>query len=175
MNGTKEKQRSNNTSNDTVKQLSPYERLTDEERDQFTASYYRGHIMYRLFLKASGLVDPVILSQAPEDETAAGWFVNKSVIDGEIANLMYGLENLTGAMDWIVRQEKQVPTLLELLQKSNYLTQASVEWIQQELKPQGLPVGQMLTRNFLLSDETLAKTVLILNTLDSILSKTLPA
>lgn len=152
-------------------QIPPYESLTDEERDVFIASYYRGNIQFGLFMKAAGFADHSILSQAPEQEALVPWLVNRKVIDGRIANMMKGLLEATEAMDFNTRQEKGLPSLLELLQYADYLTNEAAEWAKLESKVQNLSLEKLLTNNFMASSDTIQIGRVVLSTMASILNK----
>lgn len=125
----------------------PEERLNHEELKQFTESYYRGKINEDLLLKAAGLIEPI----------------------GEINNLIIGLDKLIGELDWKSRYEKIMPTLIELLQYSNYLTVESVEWSKREQDLQGIDMKELLRNNWLVSERTIQHAEFLLQTLESIL------
>ncbi|MDF2538611.1 MAG: hypothetical protein K0S76_1632 [Herbinix sp.] len=166
-----EKQRTNIVSNGEVNSISPLERLSVDELEAFITSYYRGNIKHDLFIKASGLVDPVVLTQVPEHEPMLSWLVNKNMINGEIVNLIKGLDKIMEAMDWKTRQLKQIPELLDLLMKANYLTANSAEFILREQELRKEPVEKLLDSDYLASHETIKKAKLLLDTLSTILNK----
>lgn len=149
----------------------PVEGLTASECEQFTESYYRGNIMHGLLLKAAKLVDPAVLSQAPAQERLTAWLASRNSIDGEIANLLKGLDKAVADMDWKTRQSRTIPGMVELLQKSDYLTPEMVEWAEQERVLQKMPAAQLFIRNYLASAETLQKGARILGALEGILNK----
>ena len=151
---------------------SPYERLSREECDHFKESYYRGSIRQELILKASQAVDPIILSQVPEQEAILPWLAGKNYIKSELANLMRSLDKTIQDMDWETRHEKKLPNLIELLINANYLTRETAEWAERERIVQGLSLEQLLLQNYLVSVQTMKHALLLLNTLSSILNKT---
>lgn len=149
----------------------PYQSLTDTERQEFLASYYRGNIQLSHFIKAAGFADHAVLSQAPEQETLVPWLVNRKVIDGQIANMLKGLHEALEAMDFNTRQAKHLPSLLELLQSADYLTADTAEWVKREVKVQGVSLEALLTGNFLASSDTVQIAMILLTTLASILNQ----
>ncbi|MDF2541558.1 MAG: hypothetical protein K0S47_1276 [Herbinix sp.] len=167
----KEKQKTIYTNQNKAAKLVPYERLSEKEREQFAASYYRGTLHHELFMKASGLIDPVVLNQVPDQEDFLNWLVNRNLINGEIVNMLKGLEKIIEAMDFAKRKNRQLPELLDLLIHSNYITPDTAEWINRELILQKLPVDQLLCKNYLASDETIHTVEVLLGTLGSILNK----
>jgi hypothetical protein len=150
-------------------QVTPFERLTEKEREQFLAAYYRGTIIHDLFLKASGLATSALFIQAPEQEPIISWLISKNIIPGEIANLMKGLETFIKAMEFKARQEKMRPTLLDLLASANYLTGETVEWCKREIILQGVTIDWLLINNYLSSAETIRYANILINTLQSLL------
>lgn len=149
----------------------PARHLTGKEEEQFLASWYRGHIIEALLLKASGLVFQDRLNEVPEQEALLPWLVNKNIIQGEVANLLKGLDKAVQAMEWQDRQRKKTPGLLELLVQSNYICAKTEEWINQELPLQGLPLEQLLHENHLVSKDTVNNALLLLDTLKNLLTK----
>lgn len=145
------------------------ENLTEEEQDQIISSYYRGKMKNELFLKSLGYLDSDTLAQIPQKESLLTWLVNKNIMTSEYVSLIKGLDRAIEDMEWKSRQEKQIPSLLDLLLKANYLTPETVEWVEQELKIQDLQVDQLLLRNYLASSETLSSAKFLIDHLQSIL------
>ncbi|HWT76467.1 MAG TPA: DUF5305 family protein [Mobilitalea sp.] len=155
----------------STEQVAPWQRLSKEELEEFIASYYRGNIITSLLLKASGIVDETVLKQIPNKEPLLNWLINKSMINSEIANLIKGLDKAVKSMEWKERQEMKCPNLMELLLEANYLTSDTEEWINRELKIQGLPIEQLLINNFLASPDTINNAGFLLEILHGIINK----
>lgn len=153
------------------KQAAPYEQLSIREGEEFVEGFYRGKFRYDLFLKAAAMTDSDILLQKPEKEPVIGWLVSKNFISADFANLVKGLDKLTQAMDWKKRQEKHIPSILELLQEANYLTLETIDWINQEHNIQGIKVTELLQNNCLASNETIRNATFLLAIMNSILNK----
>lgn len=143
--------------------------IEEEEREKFIASYYRGKIWHELLLKASGLIGPAVLNQVRGMESPLGWLASRNIINGETVSLIKGMDRAIEAMDWQSRQKKQLPELLDLLSKANYITLETLEWINRETAVQGLSINQLLLRNFIVSEDTLKKASLLLDALESII------
>lgn len=143
--------------------------IEEEEREKFIASYYRGKIWHELLLKASGLIGPAVLNQVRGMESPLGWLASRNIINGENVSLIKGMDRAIEAMDWQSRQKKQLPELLDLLSKANYITLETLEWINRETAVQGLSINQLLLRNFIVSEDTLKKASLLLDALESII------
>ncbi len=148
----------------------PYSRLTDDEREDFIISYYRGKLIMNLFLKASGLIDKKVLSQVPEKEELLSWLVGKGYLKGEFPNLLKAFAYVIESMGLKERQEKEVPGILMVLKHAHYLTEDSIQWIEQELKLQGLSIQQLIINNLVASDDTIRHICFLRNVLSSILS-----
>lgn len=147
----------------------PSRLLTEEEKVQFITFYYRGNLPYGLLIKALGYADSVVLSQVPEQENVLHWTVNKNIVSSEVANLIKGLGKVIETMEWKCRQDKKLPTLLELLMQSNYLMPKTVEWVEHEVILQQLPIDQLLYTNFLASETTIKNALFLLDTMRSLL------
>ena len=144
--------------------------LTEQEKDHFLTSYYRGRIIPELLIKASGLVPSSILLKIPEDEKVLNWLVNKNLIPIELSNLITGLDKMIKEMDWKSRQENKVPDLLELLLVANYLTSKTVEWARHEVLLQKVSTEQFLIDNFLASQDTIKHANFLIETLKKVLN-----
>lgn len=138
-----------NRSNEAMNQ-SPFERLSIDAINLFKASYLRGHIEAEHLLSAAGLT-------------------NRHLNEGEISTLLKGLDKATGSMDWQQRQENKLPTLLTVLEKSNYLTAKTMTWAEQEAQIQGLTTEQLLLENHMVAESTIMKARLLLAALESLL------
>lgn len=149
----------------------PFERLTEKEREQFREAYYLGNIKHRLLLKAAGFVDPLALSEVSEKESSVNRLAGKNMISGGLATLLRGLDKATEAMNWESRHENGLPSLLDLLINANYLTAGTADWVRRELVLQGLPLEELLCRNYLTSEYTVKTAAILLDTLETILSK----
>lgn len=146
-----------------------FQPIEEEEREKFIASYYRGKILHELLLKASGLIESAVLNQVRGQESPLGWLASRNVINGETVSLIKGMDRAIEAMDWHTRQKKQLPELIDLLSKANYITSETLEWINRETAVQGLSINQLLLRNFIVSEDTLKKASLLLDALESII------
>lgn len=153
-----------------MEDLSYHELLTEQEKDHFLTSYYRGRIIPELLIKASGLVPSSILLKIPEDEKVLNWLVNKNLIPIELSNLITGLDKMIKEMDWKSRQENKVPDLLELLLVANYLTSKTVEWARHEVLLQKVSTEQFLIDNFLASQDTIKHANFLIETLKKVLN-----
>jgi hypothetical protein len=150
--------------------ITAYERLSEIEREQFLSSFYRGNLVEDIYLKATGILDSVMLSQVPAKEGLLSWAVHHNRMDGELASLMIGLSKAIETLDWKARKEKQLPELLTILKEANYLTPETEQWINREVVLQGLSIEQLLYINYIASKETIKKTRYLLDTLESILN-----
>lgn len=150
--------------------MEPFERLLEEEREEFEEAYYRGTVKYGLLLKAAGIIDSITLATNPEKESATpNWFVSKHIISSEFANLLRSLDKMAKNMDWEDKMQKKLPELIELLVNANYLTSDTMDWISQELVLQKLPLNQMLIKNYIVSEETVRNAEFIIKVLKSLL------
>lgn len=164
-----EKQKQSYLAAENGNRVTPYERLSEKEREQFLNAYYRGNILHNLLLKASGLVDPIVLAQVPEQDSILSWLVSRNSLGGEIVNLIKALDKVIEAMDFRIRQEKKLPEMIELLVKANYITVETTAWLKNEQPVQNTEVGRFITDNYLVSAATVENAMLLLNTLLSIL------
>lgn len=147
----------------------PYEQLDINERKQFLDSYYRGVLRLDLFLKAMGLVNGDLLAQVPKSDNLLTWLSGKHLIQGNMANLIRGLSISVKAMDWNERQEHKLPDLADLLFHANYITTKSKELLIRETKVQSVSTSELLRKNFLASEETIADGKIILKFLESLI------
>lgn len=147
----------------------PDEILKAEEIDSFIKAYSRGIINYGVFFKATGLIDEAVLSLVQEGEPIISWLVNRNYINSQTEKLVYGLNKCVLGLDAKSRIERQVPTILDLLNKSNYITVSTMNWISEEAKINKNTVEAFVTENHLVSYETVESALMILSTLESIL------
>lgn len=167
-----EKDKKHNSSNiiKASNELHPYERLSEEELRLFTTEYYRGVLRADILLKATGLINPITLLQAPKKETVINWLVIRNSLSSEYANLLKGLEEYIKGLDRRDRQEKRLPELLELLQSSNYLLPDTVEWCRQEQGLRSLNIEELLIKNYLVSKSTIESALQLISVLDRLLT-----
>ena len=145
--------------------------LSEAELEKFRASYFRGEILPELLLKASGKVKATVLSQVPEKEILLGWLVNKNMIRSSLAALIKGLGKATKAMDFKLRQEKKVPSVIEVLAGADFITSETKIWAEQEALIQGIPAEHILINNYVTSEETLDQAKLLIGTIYQLLGK----
>ncbi|HOJ12739.1 MAG TPA: hypothetical protein PK733_19410, partial [Clostridiales bacterium] len=109
------------------------------------------------------------LSHVPESFSLLQWFVNRSNLDGDVSHLITGIKKAVAEMDWQLRKDKKTPDLLNVLEKSNYLTAAKIDWLKKEAGKQGLQIEQLLIENFLASAETIQKAKWLLSILKGLI------
>lgn len=168
---TEDDRKSENQTSEPEGEVKPYQSLSAAQREQFIEAYNRGTIEYTLFLKAGRKVDPYLLENAPDRDNIINWLVNNSIIKDSFANLLKGLDKAVEALDYSSRHGKQVPELINLLSKSDYLSEESISWISSSCTVQKLPVDKFLSENYLVSEETLINSEFILKILKEILFK----
>ena len=151
--------------------IEAYERISEKEWVQFTSMYYKGKIDITIFLKASGIVDSVLISQVPDNDTIINWLISKGLINGQIVNLIKTLDKLTNKQDRISRQNKVIPDLLDFLEAAYYITSETADWIYNESIEKDKPIEELLESNYLVAAETIEYAFLILDSLKSILNK----
>ena len=148
-----------------------YERLSEKEWEQFVATYQSGRIDTYLFMKASGLVDPLQLAQVPNKEIIISWLTGKGLINGQIANLIKSFERLSSKQDRDERQSKVIPGIVELLEEAHYITGEEAIWAKKKSEQVGWPIQQILVEDFLVAAETLEYVRAVLDTVKSILNE----
>jgi hypothetical protein len=148
-----------------------YDRITQNEWIQFTNMYYKGKIDMTIFLKATGIVDPVLLAQVPANETIINWLTSKNLISGQVVNFIKTLDKMTNELDGNSRKTKVIPDLLDLLEEAFYITSETADWVYIESDELDQPIDQILVDNYMVSNETIDYAVLILESLNSILNK----
>jgi len=145
------------------------QRLSNEDLIRFSDSYGHGTVLVDLFLRATGLISQEQLSHVPESFSLLQWFVNRSNLDGDVSHLITGIKKAVAEMDWQLRKDKKTPDLLNVLEKSNYLTAAKIDWLKKEAGKQGLQIEQLLIENFLASAETIQKAKWLLSILKGLI------
>lgn len=138
--------------------------LTVEEKERFTSSYIRGILVHELLFKASGWLTPDMAQRVQDDPYL------KNSLPAELYNLMMGLDKSVAAMDWKDRQKWQVPGLMDLLHRSNYLTSSTMDWVQREVSVQEISEEKLLQQNFLVSGETIRNALFLLAKLQDLLT-----
>ncbi len=147
------------------------ERLTDKEWEQFTTIYSEGRIDTYLFIKATGLVDPLKLAQLPSKEIIISWLIGKGLINGQIAILIKSLERINSKQSKEARQSKIIPSLLELLKEAHYINPEEAEWAARKAEQVGWSINQILIEDYLATSDTIDYATLVLTTLKSIINK----
>ena len=143
--------------------------IKKEEKEEFLSNYYRGKILYGLFLRASGIVNSSLLENMKENEISLQSLTDAGIIQGELLNLLKGLDKAVKDLEWKERQERMTPDILHLLQRGNYLRKETIDWIKREIVLQQLPLDEFLVKKILVSPDTLNKTQILLDTLKEIL------
>jgi hypothetical protein len=152
--------------------IEAYMRISDKEWEQFTNKLYKGKLDITIFLKAMGIIDPVLIAQGPDNDTILNLLSSKNLISGQAVNLMKTLDKIVNKQGGKPMQEKVIPDLLDLLEEAYYITRETADWINNESIVQDIPIGQLLESNYLVAIETIEYAVLILDSLKSILRKT---
>lgn len=148
-----------------------YERLSDKEWEQFVTAYQAGRIDTYLFIKASGLVDPLQLAQVPNKEIIISWLTGKGLINGQIANLIKSFERLSSKQDKKERQSKVIPGIVDLLEEAHYITREEATWAKNKSEQVGWPIQQILIEDFLVAADTLEYVKAVLDTVKNIVNK----
>jgi hypothetical protein len=148
-----------------------YERLNDKEWEQFTRNYYLGKIDTYLFMKASGLVEPLQLAQVPSKEIIISWLIGKGMINGQIANLIKSFERLNSKQDKEARQNKVLPELVDLLKEAHYINEEEANWAGQKAAQVGWSINQILVDDYLVAQDTMDYAMLVHNSIKSIIRK----
>ena len=146
-----------------------YERLSEKEWEQITTAYYNGRLDTGLFIKAAGLVDPLLLIQIPNKDIIISWLTGKGILDGQVANLIKTLERIIITRN--TQKAKTLPDLMELLYEAHYITREEAEWAAKKSQQVGWPIQQILIEDYIVADDTMEVALLVLDTMDSILRK----
>ncbi len=149
--------------------LDPSRYLSSKELEEFKAAYYRGTFQTNLFIQGTGIIDHDIISQIPKQESLLSWLTNKHTLNSDLTNLIKGLDKSISALERNERQAKLTPSLTSLLIHSNYMTEETLEWVNQELTIQRIPVEMLLSENLIVSSKTVEQAKVVLNILSKIL------
>lgn len=146
-----------NSFNEFIKErkLEAYERLSEEEADQFLKAYLKGKLDIYLFIKALGLANQYVLSQITDRETVISWLSSKNLISGEMTNMIIALNKLVKKQDAKMRQEKVMPSLTDLLKEARYISSEAADWVNKAVVEKKKPLNTMLATNYLASKETI--------------------
>jgi len=147
------------------------ERISEMEWEQFISVYNNGKIDVNIFLKATGIVDPVFIAQVPDNNASINWLIGKNVINGQIVNLMTTLNKLIHKQDRETRQSKLIPDLLDLLEESYYITGETADWVYEKSEEQDELTIQLLKNNYCVAEETIDCALLMLGSLNNLLNK----
>jgi hypothetical protein len=147
----------------------PNDRLSESEWLQFMNSYSKGRFDTDLFIKATGLVNPVRFSQIPDKDIVTEWLTGKNLIGGEFLNLINALGKSVKKQDQESRQKKVLPRLQELLLEAYYITPEAADWALKEADAQKKPFEQTLVGNYLVTAQTIANTEFISDTFRKII------
>ncbi len=153
------------------RKMEAYERISEPEWEQFTAAYFAGKIDTYLFIKATGLVEPLQLAQVPNKDIIISWLIGKGLINGQIANLIKSLERLSSKQSKEARQAKGIPSLIELLKEAHYINEEEADFAVQKSEQVGWPVNQILMEDYLAAADTIDYAILVLTSLKSIINK----
>lgn len=148
-----------------------YERLTDKEWEQFTTAYYGGRMDSYLFIKALGLVDPLILAQVPNKEIIISWLIGKGLMNGQLTNLIKSCERIVGRQSRETRQLREIPGMVELLKEAHYINSREADWAANKAEQVGWSINQILVEDYLATADTVDSAMLVLNSLRGILNR----
>ncbi len=151
--------------------LEPYERLSESELEHLTKAYLKGKLETSLFIKATGFVNSNTLSQAPDQEAIISYLTSKNLISGEITNLVTALNRIIKKQDSKTRQNKVIPSLLEILKEAYYITPEAADWINNEVAVQKRPLKELLCNNYLVSLPSIENAEIMLDTLKKLVNK----
>jgi hypothetical protein len=151
--------------------IEAYERISEREWEQFVNAYNEGKIDTYLFIKASGMVENLQLAQVPNKEVIISWLTGKGLINGQIANLIKSFERLNNKQDRVARQNKIIPSLIELLKEAHYINEDEATWAVQKSEQVGWSLNQILIEDYLVAPDTLDYAMLVLSSIKSIISK----
>ena len=151
--------------------LEPYERLSESEGEQFVNTYLKGRLEIPLFIKASGLVNASILSFITDSESTLSYLGSKNYISGEITNMILALARIVKRQDIRFKQDKVMPSVLDLLKEAYYINEDTAEWISTESLVNKKPFPVLLEENFLVSKQTIDNATMILYTLKKLVHK----
>lgn len=151
--------------------VEPYERLSDSEMEQFTKAYFRGKLETSIFLKAMGLIPSNVLSQAPDQESIISYLTSRNMMNGEITNLVTALSRIIKKQDTKSRQDKLMPTLLELLKEAYYITPEAADWVNGEANSKRKPLTELLDSNYLVSRPSIETANLILDAIKKLVNR----
>jgi hypothetical protein len=154
-----------------AQKVEPYERLSESEGEQFVNTYLKGRLEIPLFIKASGLVSPSILALNTEPEGMLSYLGSKNYISGELANLLLALARIVKRQDIRFKQDKVIPSILDLLKEAYYINAETAEWISTESLVKKKPIPELLEENFLVSKQTIENADLVLYTLKKLVQK----
>jgi len=150
------------------RKVEPYERLSAEEAEQFGKSYLKGKLDIYLFIKAFGLANQNLLAQIPDKEAIISWLTSKNILSGEITNMIIALSKVIKKQDAKARQDKVMPSMLDLLMEAHYITSEAVDWINIEVKEKKKPLNELLVSNYLVAQETIEHADIVINALKKI-------
>jgi len=144
--------------------------LSSEEKTRFIFGYKHGNIIMSLLVKASSIVGDTILAMVPDQELILQWLLRNKYIRSEYVHILLGIQQATLAMNRAECEALVLPSYLDILVKSKYLTQADVAWVQQIMEKEGLTLQEVLLMNYLISSETLSILEYFMTTLETVLS-----
>lgn len=130
--------------------------LSNEEISDFRFSYRQGSFRIRLFLKAVGCARSPTFSPAP-DEDIFRWIVNNGYMDGESAHLLASMKSACESMGMSRSRSLEVPSILEVLQKANYLPGDIASAVKSMEPDDDQKLDQYLTTNYITSPGTIQK------------------
>ncbi|HHV12632.1 MAG TPA: hypothetical protein GXX75_20360 [Clostridiales bacterium] len=154
-----------------ARKLEPYERLSADEGEQFVSTYLKGRLDIPLFMKASGLVSPNILTSVPDPEGMLGYLNSKNYINGEMTNLVLALSRIVKRQDLRLKQDKVMPSILDLLKEAYYINSDTTEWVLTENLIKKKPIAELLEENFLVSKQTIGNAELVLDIFKKLANK----
>jgi hypothetical protein len=151
--------------------VEPNERLSESEIEQFTKSYLKGKLDTLLFVKAMGLVPQNVIAQISDPEAVISYLTSKNLITGEMTNLLTALHRIIKKQDVKMKQDKVMPTLIELLKEAYYLTPEAADWINSETATKKRPLTELLESNYLVSRPTIEHADMILDAFKKLVNR----
>ena len=82
--------------------------------------------------------------------------------------MIIALSKVIKKQDAKARQDKVMPSMLDLLMEAHYITSEAVDWINIEVKEKKKPLNELLVSNYLVAQETIEHADIVINALKKI-------
>lgn len=153
-----------------VNEIADVNQLDQESIERFKQSYETGKFELELFLRASNLVGPTILSSMDPQESLLSSLVNKNYLLANHAHLINALTQAYQVLSATAKQQHHIPELVQIFLKANYLSEQDHQWVLEQSNRQGLSTETILISNAMIYPNTISETNALLKCLKQILT-----